>query len=305
MNRREIIERESRGQRSPASAAIAAAPLYIVSASRLDQSGAVPITGLETERYRAIATRRQLLAGDPPAARRRAARDPAASTCSGPPRRAASASTARWSASSSSARSCSASRGSRLVRADAGRLGLRRPVGAGRRHLHAARRPDRGRASPFDVASNLLLPGAAGAGRGDGLRAAAGDARRAADPLLRHARDGARRLDPVHRAARHARFFWSAVGAPDRGPVPRGRPPAWAAGEAMPWPTPGEEPAEPRRPRPPCGPEEFTRRSRAARPRSRRTARPTRRAASSAPRKRKRRELAASPPSPARPRPSS
>jgi hypothetical protein len=28
--------------------------------------------------------------------------------------------------------------------------------------------------------------------------------------------------------------------------VPRGRPPAWAAGEAIPWPKPGEEPAEPR-----------------------------------------------------------
>jgi hypothetical protein len=27
--------------------------------------------------------------------------------------------------------------------------------------------------------------------------------------------------------------------------VPRGRPPAWAAGEAIPWPKPGEEPAEP------------------------------------------------------------
>ena len=53
MNRREIIEREARGQRLAGFTAIAAAPLYIISVA-LDQSGSVPIAGLDTERYRAI-----------------------------------------------------------------------------------------------------------------------------------------------------------------------------------------------------------------------------------------------------------
>jgi hypothetical protein len=53
MNRREILEREKRGQRFAGLAAVAAAPLYIVSVA-LDQSGSVPIGGLDTERYRAI-----------------------------------------------------------------------------------------------------------------------------------------------------------------------------------------------------------------------------------------------------------
>ena len=53
MNRREIIDREARGQRLAGISAAAAAPLYIISVA-LDQSGSVPITGLDTERYRAI-----------------------------------------------------------------------------------------------------------------------------------------------------------------------------------------------------------------------------------------------------------
>ena len=53
MNRREIIDREARGQRFAGISAVAAAPLYIISVA-LDQSGSVPITGLDTERYRAI-----------------------------------------------------------------------------------------------------------------------------------------------------------------------------------------------------------------------------------------------------------
>ena len=53
MNRREIIDREARGQRLAGISAVAAAPLYIISVA-LDQSGSVPITGLDTERYRAI-----------------------------------------------------------------------------------------------------------------------------------------------------------------------------------------------------------------------------------------------------------
>jgi hypothetical protein len=53
MNRREILERESRGQRLAGFSAVAAAPLYIISVA-LDQSGSVPISGLDTERYRAI-----------------------------------------------------------------------------------------------------------------------------------------------------------------------------------------------------------------------------------------------------------
>ncbi len=53
MNRRQIIDRESRGQRLAGFAAIGAAPLYIISVV-LDQSGSVPLSGLETEQYRAI-----------------------------------------------------------------------------------------------------------------------------------------------------------------------------------------------------------------------------------------------------------
>lgn len=53
MNREQILEREQRGARLAGFAAIAAAPLYIVSVA-LDQSGSVPLTGAETERYRAI-----------------------------------------------------------------------------------------------------------------------------------------------------------------------------------------------------------------------------------------------------------
>ena len=79
----------------------------------------------------------------------------------------------------------------RLVRPDPGRLGLRRPGGARRRHLHAARRPDR-RQHRLRRRGQPAAPGAARADRGDGLRAAAGDAGRAVDPLLRHPRDGAR-----------------------------------------------------------------------------------------------------------------
>jgi hypothetical protein len=53
MNRQQILERESRGARLAGYAGIAAAPLYIVSVI-LDQGGSVPLTGLDTERYRAI-----------------------------------------------------------------------------------------------------------------------------------------------------------------------------------------------------------------------------------------------------------
>ncbi len=53
MNRRDIIERERRGQRLAGFAAIAAAPLYIVSVV-IEQGGSVPLSGLETEQYRAI-----------------------------------------------------------------------------------------------------------------------------------------------------------------------------------------------------------------------------------------------------------
>jgi len=53
LNREQILEREERGARLAGYAAIAAAPIYIASVA-LDQSGAVPLAGVETERYRAI-----------------------------------------------------------------------------------------------------------------------------------------------------------------------------------------------------------------------------------------------------------
>ena len=53
MNRAQILERERQGARFAGIAAVAAAPLYIVSVA-LDQGGSVPLTGLDTERFRAI-----------------------------------------------------------------------------------------------------------------------------------------------------------------------------------------------------------------------------------------------------------
>ena len=53
LNREQTLEREQRGARVAGVAAIAAAPFYIVSVV-LDQGGAVPLAGVETERYRAI-----------------------------------------------------------------------------------------------------------------------------------------------------------------------------------------------------------------------------------------------------------
>jgi hypothetical protein len=53
MNRQQILERERRGQQLAAYAAIAAAPLYIVSLFSLRGTG-VPLTGLATEQLRAV-----------------------------------------------------------------------------------------------------------------------------------------------------------------------------------------------------------------------------------------------------------
>ena len=53
MSRQQILERERRWARPAGFAAIAAAPLYIISVA-VDQGGSVPITGLDTDRYRAI-----------------------------------------------------------------------------------------------------------------------------------------------------------------------------------------------------------------------------------------------------------
>jgi hypothetical protein len=53
MNRQQILEREQRGRQLAAYAAIAAAPLYIVSLFSLRGTG-VPLTGLATEQLRAV-----------------------------------------------------------------------------------------------------------------------------------------------------------------------------------------------------------------------------------------------------------
>lgn len=53
MERQRILERERRWARPAAFAAILVAPLYIASIS-LDQTGSVPASGLDTDRYRAI-----------------------------------------------------------------------------------------------------------------------------------------------------------------------------------------------------------------------------------------------------------
>jgi hypothetical protein len=53
MNRQQILERESRGARLAGFAGVATAPLYIISVI-LDQGGSVPLSGVDTERYRAI-----------------------------------------------------------------------------------------------------------------------------------------------------------------------------------------------------------------------------------------------------------
>ena len=53
MTRRQILEREARWARRAGIAALLAAPLYILSVF-LDQAGAVPTAGIDTERFRAI-----------------------------------------------------------------------------------------------------------------------------------------------------------------------------------------------------------------------------------------------------------
>jgi hypothetical protein len=53
MNRQQILEREQRGQRLAGFAALAAAPLYIASLFSLRGTG-VPLTGLATEQLRAV-----------------------------------------------------------------------------------------------------------------------------------------------------------------------------------------------------------------------------------------------------------
>ena len=53
--------------------------------------------------------------------------------------------------------------------------------------------------------------------------------------------------------------FFVAVGALIAGAWPRGRPPAWAAGEAVPWPVPGQDPPQaPDDPDRPADPEQFS-----------------------------------------------
>jgi hypothetical protein len=53
MNRQQILEREGRWARTAGIAAVAVAPLYIASVA-IDQSSSVPTAGIDTERYRAI-----------------------------------------------------------------------------------------------------------------------------------------------------------------------------------------------------------------------------------------------------------
>jgi hypothetical protein len=55
-------------------------------------------------------------------------------------------------------------------------------------------------------------------------------------------------LGPLAQTVLPVLFMWFAfIGLVIAGRAPGGRPPAWEAGEAIPWPRPGEEPAQPRR----------------------------------------------------------
>jgi hypothetical protein len=54
VNRTEILERESRWARLAGFSSIAIAPIYLLSSALDPQNGVVPFTGVDTERYRAI-----------------------------------------------------------------------------------------------------------------------------------------------------------------------------------------------------------------------------------------------------------
>ena len=70
-----------------------------------------------------------------------------------------------------------------------------------------------------------------------------GDADRPAEPLLGLAGHGGRRRRAARPHPAHAALVHLPRPAAASASLPGGRPPAWAAGEAIPWPTPGEKAA--------------------------------------------------------------
>lgn len=245
MNRQQILERESRGAKLAGFAALAIAPLYIL-ALILDQSGAVPIGGLDTERYRTIdeSTSELLMASGLRAVafllfmvplfylfRAAQARSP---RVSGPmigfafvgPALLAVQTILIWFGQTQVASDF-------VVRAAAGG------------DIYTLLDDLVEDSTIFTVAASLLFPAVLGllvamvyiplqamrVGLLTRFFATLGMALGAATLFI---------LPAISLLALVLWFGWLGLIILDR--TPRGRPPAWAAGEAVPWPKPGEEP---------------------------------------------------------------
>lgn len=243
-----ILERERRWAPAAATAALVAAPLYIVSVL-VDQGAGVPSAGVDTERYRAIDANASeilvavllrgiafLLLSIPllflfRAARARSERvsAPMVGFCFIAPVLLAIQSVLAWVAQTNVASDF-------VSRAGAGG------------DLYSLLDDLVESSGLFEVASNLLFPAILGlivvmvyvplqamrAGLLTRFFATLGMALGVGTLFI---------VPAVALLTITLWFAWLGLIFIDR--VPRGRPPAWSAGRAVPWPRPGEEPAEP------------------------------------------------------------
>lgn len=248
MTRAQILERERRWARPAAFAAIAATPIYIISVL-LDQGGGVPLTGLDTERYQAIDDNSlELLASVllrglafvllviPMLYLFRAAQA-RSERVSGPmigfvfvgPVLLAAQGFVAWLAQSD-------------VASD---FASEREAGG---DVYSLLDDLIDASTIFEVAANLLFPAVLGllvamvyiplqamrVGLLTRFFATLGMALGASTLFI---------VPAISLLALMIWFSWLGFVFLDR--VPRGRPPAWDAGAAIPWPKPGEQPAEP------------------------------------------------------------
>jgi hypothetical protein len=247
LNRQEILERERRWAKPAAVAAILAAPLYIASLVML-QSSPVPVTGLATEQYRSIDANAGLFVGS--------------AVLSGIALgllcipllylfRAAQARNERVSAPMVgfvfigplllAARFVVLAVAQTSVASDF--VAQADPGG----DIYTLLDDMVDDSTTFDVAANLLFPAILGllvamiyvplqamrAGLVTRFLGTLGMALGAALLFI---------IPQIALLTLVLWFGWLGLLFLDR--VPRGRPPAWAAGEAIPWPKPGEEPGE-------------------------------------------------------------
>ena len=256
MNRQQILERERRWARPAAGVAILAAPLYVASVI-IDQAIPVPTTGIDTERYRAIdANATELLASVVLRGiafallcipllylfRAARARSPRVSTPMvgfvfvGPILLAVQGVVA-WVAQTQVASDFLAEAG---------------PGG----DVYALLDDLAEDSTAFEVASNLLFPAILGmlvamvyvplqAMRVGLLTRFFGTLGMALGVAMLFI------VPAVSLLTIAAWFLYLGLLILDR--VPRGRPPAWNAGEAIPWPKPGEEEEQPREAADPVG----------------------------------------------------